>query len=75
MSTGELIVIGVVVVIIFSAARMGALGNALGRFVYSFRKAARGGDLIDGKARRVDRMEVEDGQIIDAREEPKDRPR
>lgn len=45
--TGELLVLGLVLAIVFSASRMGALGNALGRFFYSFKKASRGGDLID----------------------------
>jgi sec-independent protein translocase protein TatA len=44
---GEWIVIGFVLVVIFSAARMGALGNAIGKFVYSFKKAASGKDVID----------------------------
>jgi sec-independent protein translocase protein TatA len=46
---GELIVIGFILVVVFSAARMGQLGNAVGRFVYSFRKASKGGDLVDAK--------------------------
>lgn len=44
---GELIVIGFVLVVVFSASRMGQLGNAVGRFVYSFRRAAKGHDLVD----------------------------
>ncbi len=55
MGTGELIVLALVVVVIFSASRMGALGNALGKFVYSFKKASRGDDLIDVKPRRLSR--------------------
>lgn len=47
LGTGELIMLAVIIVIIMSASRMSQLGNALGRFAYSFRKAARGGDLID----------------------------
>jgi sec-independent protein translocase protein TatA len=46
---GELIMIGFILVVVFSAARMGQLGNAVGRFVYSFRKASKGGDLVDAK--------------------------
>jgi Sec-independent protein translocase protein TatA len=37
----------VIVFIVFSASRMGALGNAIGKFVYSFRKASGGNDFID----------------------------
>lgn len=47
MGIGEIIVIGFVLVVVFSASRMGQLGNAIGRFVYSFRRAARGDDLVD----------------------------
>jgi sec-independent protein translocase protein TatA len=46
---GELIVIGFILLVVFSAARMGQLGNAVGRFVYSFRKASRGGDMVEVK--------------------------
>lgn len=65
LSTGELLVVGVVVLIIFSASRMGQLGNALGRFVYSFKKASQGGDLVDGQvARRFDRSKATDGEVL-----------
>lgn len=47
LSTGEIIIIAFVVVVIFSASRMGRLGNALGKFVYSFKRASRGQDLVD----------------------------
>jgi len=49
LGVGELIVLGFVVVVVFSAARMGALGNALGKFVYAFKKAARGQGFINAK--------------------------
>lgn len=51
LSTGELIVIGFVLVVVFSASRMGTLGNALGKFVYSFKKASKGDDFIDVQGR------------------------
>jgi sec-independent protein translocase protein TatA len=47
LGTGELIIIAFVVVVIFSASRMGQLGNAVGKFVYSFKRASRGQDLVD----------------------------
>jgi sec-independent protein translocase protein TatA len=47
LGTGEIIIIAFVVVVIFSASRMGQLGNAIGKFVYSFKRAARGNDLVD----------------------------
>ena len=31
------------------ASRMGQLGNAVGKFVYSFRKASKGNDFVDVK--------------------------
>jgi sec-independent protein translocase protein TatA len=54
LGTGEVITLAVIVLIVFSASRMGALGNAVGKFVYSFRKASQGQDLIDVTPRRVD---------------------
>jgi sec-independent protein translocase protein TatA len=53
--TGEIIMLGVILVIVFSASQMGALGNALGRFVHSFKKASQGEGFVDGKATRIDR--------------------
>ena len=47
LGTGELIMLVVILLIVFSASRMGALGNAIGKFVFSFRKASQGQDLID----------------------------
>lgn len=50
---GELLVIGFVLLVVLSASRMAALGNAVGKFVYSFRKAARGEGFVDGHARTL----------------------
>jgi sec-independent protein translocase protein TatA len=47
LRVGEVIVLLFVLIVVFSASRMGALGNALGKFIYSFRRAARGQDLVD----------------------------
>jgi sec-independent protein translocase protein TatA len=49
LGAGEIIVLLFVITVVFSASRMGALGNALGKFVYSFRKAAKGRDFVDLK--------------------------
>ncbi len=62
---GELLVIGFVLLVVFSASRMAALGNALGKFVDSYRKASRGQGFIDVKPERslrsrADREEDED---------------
>ncbi|MBX5483396.1 MAG: twin-arginine translocase TatA/TatE family subunit [Myxococcaceae bacterium] len=69
---GEIIVIVFVLVVVFSASRMGQLGNALGKFVYSFKKAARGEDLVDAK-RTHDRLDArrgrglpEDAEVVDS---------
>jgi sec-independent protein translocase protein TatA len=47
---GEIIMLVIILVIVFSASQMGALGNTLGRFVYSFRKASQGEGFVDVKA-------------------------
>jgi len=49
---GELLVIGFVLLVVFSASRMASLGNALGKFVYSFKKASQGQGFIDVKPER-----------------------
>ena len=56
----EILFVATVLVIVFSASRMSALGNALGKFVYSFKKASKGDGFIDSKARVI-----EDAQIIE----------
>jgi sec-independent protein translocase protein TatA len=56
---GELLVIGFVLLVVLSASRMAALGNAVGKFVYSFRKAARGEGFIDARARTLTQAETE----------------
>lgn len=62
--TGEIITLIVVALIIFSASRMGQLGNAVGKFVYSFKKAAKGEDLVDATPKKLDRGS-EDAQVVD----------
>ena len=49
LGLGEAIVIGFILLVVFSAARMGQLGNAVGKFVYSFRRASQGQDLVDAR--------------------------
>jgi sec-independent protein translocase protein TatA len=68
LGAGELIVLAVALVIIFSASRMGALGNAIGQFVNSFRKASRGEGYVDGKVtkRIPDKASIEDAQVVDS---------
>lgn len=68
--TGEIITLIVVGIIIFSAARMGQLGNAVGKFVYSFKKAAKGADLVDATPKKLERA-TEDGQVIDGEAQKK----
>jgi sec-independent protein translocase protein TatA len=71
---GEIVVIVFVLVVVFSASRMGQLGNALGKFVYSFKKASGGNDLVDagrGSTRLGARgSEPEDAQIVDGEKKP-----
>lgn len=52
LTLGEIIVIVFVLVVVFSASRMGQLGNAVGKFVYSFKKASKGDDFIDVRPTR-----------------------
>jgi sec-independent protein translocase protein TatA len=49
---GELLVIGFVLLVVFSASRMSSLGNALGKFIYSFKKASQGQGFVDVKPER-----------------------
>ena len=53
LGVGELLVIGFVLLVVFSAARMSALGNALGKFVHSFKKASQGQGFVDVKPERT----------------------
>jgi len=57
LGLGEVIMLVVIVLIVFSASRMSALGNALGKFVYSFKRAAKGNDLVDVTPRRLEARE------------------
>ena len=68
LGTGEVLMLVVIMVIVFSASRMGQLGNALGRFVYSFRKASQGDALVEGSARRT--RGTEDAQLVESKREP-----
>jgi sec-independent protein translocase protein TatA len=49
LGLGEIILLVFILVVVFSASRMGQLGNAVGKFVYSFRKASKGDDFVDVK--------------------------
>lgn len=49
LGLGEIIVLAFILVVVFSASRMGQLGNAVGKFVYSFKKASKGQDFVDVK--------------------------
>ena len=44
---GEIVFLAIVLTLIFSASRMSALGNALGKFIHAFRKASKEADFID----------------------------
>jgi len=63
---GELTMLIIIVVIIFSASRMTALGNSLGKFIYSFRKASKGEGFVDVKpVQKLERGHVVDGEVVD----------
>lgn len=46
---GEWLLLGFIITVVFSASRMGQIGNALGQFVYSFKKAQQGEPTVDMK--------------------------
>jgi sec-independent protein translocase protein TatA len=72
LGTGELITLIFVLVVVFSASRMGSLGNALGKFVHSFKKASRGEGFVDGKVTRVSGMRgTEDAEVSPTTSEKK----
>jgi sec-independent protein translocase protein TatA len=71
---GELLVIGFVLLVVLSASRMAALGNAVGKFVYSFRKAARGEGFVDARARTLPQSAHDEAETHDA-EQPHPPPR
>ncbi|MBS1149343.1 MAG: sec-independent translocation protein [Myxococcaceae bacterium] len=65
---GELVMLAVIILIIFSASRMGSLGNAIGKFVYSFKKASKGDDFIEVKPSSKlhgNNAPIEDAHVID----------
>lgn len=64
----EILFVAAVVLIVLSASRMSALGNALGKFVYSFKKASKGEGFVDAKPARVisgTRAPIEDAEVIE----------
>lgn len=67
VGSGELIMLVVIVLIVFSASRMSQLGDAVGRFVYSFKRAANGQDTIDVTPKPAPLVRgTEDARVIDA---------
>ena len=50
LRTGEIITIVIILFIVFSASRMATLGDAIGAFFYSFKKASKGDAFIDAHA-------------------------
>jgi sec-independent protein translocase protein TatA len=65
LGLGELIVLGFVLVVVFSASRMGQLGNAVGKFIYSFKKASKGEDFVDVKPLPPGRRGSTDAEYTD----------
>ena len=78
---GELIVILVIVLLIFGAGKLPAIGDALGRSIKNFRRATAANDEIEvakraeledkkraelGEAGRRDDVEVSDAEVSDA---------
>ena len=67
IGVGELVMLAVIILIIFSASRMGSLGNAIGKFVYSFKKASQGDGFIEVKptSKLSHSRPIEDAHIVD----------
>jgi len=65
--TGEWLMLAIVIAIVFSASRMGQLGNALGKFVYNFRKSSKGSDLVDVTPSKKLERGTEEGQVVEGR--------
>jgi sec-independent protein translocase protein TatA len=62
---GEVLMIVAVLAIVFSASRMGQLGNALGKFVYFFKKASTGDDLVNGSSVKKLERSSSDAEVVD----------
>lgn len=67
LGLGEFIVLGFILLVVFSASRMGQLGNAVGKFVYSFRKASKGQDFVDVKPLPPPRRGTTDADYTDSK--------
>lgn len=75
-SMGELLVILVIVLLIFGAGKLPAIGDALGRSIKNFKRSATGNDelevskkdgLASGAAKgELDAGEVEDAEVVSA---------
>jgi sec-independent protein translocase protein TatA len=66
IGTAEIVVLVIVMAIVFSASRMSALGNALGKFIHSFKKASQGDGFVEGKVeKRLTRTgPIEDAEVV-----------
>lgn len=62
---GEILMIAAILAIVFSASRMGQLGNALGKFVHSFKKASKGEDFVDVTPGKKLERGAEEAQVVD----------
>lgn len=65
IGSGEIIMLVVILLIVFSASRMGVLGNAVGRFIYSFKKASQGEGFVDVKPTQKLEKGTVDAEVID----------
>jgi len=65
IGSGEIIMLVIILIVVFSASRMGTLGNAVGRFVHSFKKASQGDGFIDVKPTTKLQKGSEDAEFTD----------
>ncbi|MCL2626761.1 MAG: twin-arginine translocase TatA/TatE family subunit [Cystobacterineae bacterium] len=64
LGIGEIVFLAIVLTLIFSASRMSALGNALGKFIHAFRKASQGEDFIDLPAQTTSPKEEQNTEPV-----------
>ncbi len=66
----ELLVILVIVLLIFGAGKLPQIGEALGKSIKNFKRAASGGDEIEvGRKRELERPGEEDADVVASKSE------
>ncbi len=78
---GELLIILLIVLLIFGAGKLPAIGDALGRSIKNFKRSASGSDELEvskkselksGKRGELDAGDVEDAEVVGSKATVKD---